>query len=308
MEFLIIILILIICLIWSIAFYAYKESILAKKKNKEDAFNLLKNRGTYDINGYDNIQYENLEITSKDGHKLKGYYINKYPKEDKVIILCHGYTANHYLTLQFIDMFLNEGFNVLQIDVRAHGDSEGKYPTYGVWEREDLDMWVDKIKSKVSKDAIIGIYGQSMGAATVLMYGGKYGEKIKFIIADCGYSNGKEILKYQFGKSKVPLAPIYPFLNLIFKIRCKFSMNDVSPIDDIKDCEVPTLFIHGTTDGTVPCCMSERMYEIKKGDKNELLIIKDAGHVVAYDKEKDTYEKAVHNFISKVLEEKHLNI
>ena len=281
--------------------YSYKKVILGKKKDKEEAFNVLKNRGSYDVNLYDSIEYENLEVVSKDGYKLKGYYINKFPNNKKVIILCHGYTANHYLTLQYIDIFLKDGFNILQIDVRAHGASDGEYPTYGILEREDLDIWVEKIKEKLGEDAIIGLCGQSMGAATVLMYGGRHEEKINFIIADCGYSNGKEILKYQFKKAKVPLTPIYPFLNMVFKIKCKFSMNDVSPIDDIKESEIPTLFIHGTADTTVPCFMSEEMYKVKKGEKDRLLIIEDAGHVVAYDKDKKKYEDIVHKFINSVL-------
>ena len=291
----------IILIYWYVVRFAFNQCINSHKKNKEESMNLLTKRGIYDIREYDFLEFENLEIESDDGCKLKGYYLDFFPESKKFIIISHGYTGNHYMSLQFLNIFKSEGFNVLLIDVRAHGDSGGSYPTYGILEQKDLDKWVDLMKVKVGDDITIGLHGQSMGAATVLMYGGKHHDKINFIIADCGYSNGKELLKYKFKMSKVPFAPFYPILNLVFKIKCKFSMNDVSPIDDIKNSEIPTLFIHGTKDITVPVWMSKEMYKAKKGNKNEIYIVEGANHVCSYDVNEEEYKKTVKNFIKNVL-------
>lgn len=297
--FFIIIMILILGIIFILQ-YAFRNSILRERKDETKAINVLKKRGIYDENIrsiLNKSNYEEIECTSNEGYKLNGYYYEKHKNGDKGIILVHGYTANHFIHAPFIEMFLNEGFNVLLIDVRSHGLSEGKYATYGIYEREDLAKWVKILKSKLRNDALIGLHGQSMGAATSLMYG-KYGNDIDFIIADCGYSNGKEILKYQIKeKAKVPFYPLYNLLNLEAKLRCKFDFNKVSPIDDIKDISIPIFFIHGTDDETVPFWMSEEMFKTRNREYDKFLAVKGASHMTCYDKNKEKYIKEVHEFL-----------
>lgn len=301
--FLLVLMFLIIILLFSINFIgkikkeAFHKVILDERKDKEKMINVLKERFLCDYREYENLEYEELEITSYDGFKLKGYYYNKHKDSNKVIIIHHGYTANHYVCLQFLDIFFEQKFNILLVDMRSHGNSEGMYITYGYKEQKDLDKWVDLIRNKIGENGIIGIHGQSMGGATVLMYGGNYSGKIDFVIADCAYSNGKEILKFQFKSADVPFFPIYNIVNRECIRKCGFDMNKISPIDDIKDNEIPVLFVHGTGDTVVPYTMSEEMFKVKKGNKNKLLIIPDAIHVGAYSKDKKAYIKAVKEFI-----------
>lgn len=277
---------------------AFKEVILDNRKDKMQMLKVLKERFLCDYDDYENLEYEEMEILSVDGFKLKGYYYNKFKESNKVMIIHHGYTANHYVCLQFLDIFFDEGFNVLLVDMRSHGESEGQYITYGHKEREDLNLWVDLIREKVGESGVIGLHGQSMGGATVLMYGGDYSEKIDFVIADCAYSSGKQILKYQFKQADVPFFPIYNLLNRACRSRCGFDMNKISPIDCIKDKDIPVLFVHGTGDKVVPVEMSEEMFKAKKGNKNKLVLIQDAIHVGAYSKDKKAYIEAVKEFIN----------
>lgn len=294
-----VIIIILLVLIFSVN-YAFKNIILGTKKTKEDAFDILTKRGVYDVKRFDNIDFEELEVISEEGYKLKGYYIDKKTNSKKVVIIVHGYTANHYIATQFSDMFLEEDFNVLLIDVRAHGESEGKYATYGFYEKKDLDLWVELMRDRLGKDAVIGLHGQSMGAATVLMYGGSY-DKANFIIADCPYSTGRGVVKYQFKEvAKVPFFPLYQFTNLKIRFLCKFSMDDISPRDKIKYKKVPVLFIHGTGDKLIPYTMSEEMFKCKVGDHNKLLLIDGADHVCAYAENKEKYISTVKEFLNEV--------
>ena len=295
--FLVIVVLLIMNFIGKIKKDAFKRVILDERKDKDKMIKILKERFSCDYSNYENLEYEELEITSYDGLKLKGYYYNKFKDSKKVMIIHHGYTANHYVCLQFLDMFFEEGFNVLLVDMRAHGESEGQYITYGYKEQKDLDLWVDLVREKIGDDGIIGLHGQSMGGATVLMYGGNYTEKIDFVIADCAYSNGKEILRYQFKQSDVPFFPMYNIIKRECRKKCGFDMDKISPIDAIKDKDIPVLFVHGTGDNVVPLTMSEEMFKVKKGNKNKLLIIPDAIHVGAYSKDKEAYVKAIREFI-----------
>lgn len=232
-------------LTYTISDFAFKNIVLSPRKSKIDAFDLLEKRGLYSNDNFNESLLEELEVLSYDRLKLKGYFARNNLISDKVILIIHGYTANHYMSLQFIDFYLNNGFNILLIDSRSHGNSEGKYVTYGIREREDIKLWIKTLKDKLGNNIKIGLHGQSMGASTSLMYGGKY-KDIDFIIADCPYSSGKDVLKHQFKSIvKIPHYPIYQLINTLFKIRCEFSMDSVNPSLDILNLNIPYYLFMG---------------------------------------------------------------
>ena len=280
--------------------YAFKNILMSTRKTEKQVLDILEKRNVYTVKEYSNIKFENLEILSEDNLKLKGYYINKFPESKKLMIMVHGYTANHIINLQYINMFLEKEFNILLIDERAHGNSEGVYPTYGIMESKDLHKWIEFMKGKLGDDIEIGLHGQSMGGATVLMYGGIYND-VKFIIADCAYSDAKELMDYRFRRIlKIFPKLIYYLARIRIKIQCKFDIEDASPINYIKDKEIPVLFIHGTNDMTVPHYMSEEMYKGKIGSHNKLFLVKNAEHMKAYPMDKLGYEKIVNDFLEDI--------
>lgn len=280
--------------------YAFKNILLSPRKDKQKAFEVLENRKVYDINKYEKLKIENLEIKSNDNLNLKGYYINNNSNSNKLVVLIHGYTGNHYMSLQFVDMYTRHDYNILLIDSRSHGKSEGKYPTYGIRESEDIHSWINYMEDKLNKELDIGLHGQSMGAATALMYGGKY-EDIAFIVADCPYTSGEDILKYQFKHIvKIPIFPLYNLVNKMISVKCKFKLKDATPLNYIKNKDIPTLFIHGKSDSVIPYTMSQQIYNSKIGNNNKLLIIDSADHVEAYMIDKINYEKGLTQFLKNV--------
>lgn len=282
--------------------YAEKEVLKSKRQTKDGMIKRLAEQFKVDYKEYEDLEVEKIEVTSEDGLKLKGYYYKQDDDSNKLMIIHHGYTANHYISLQYMKMFFDEGFNVLLIDMRSHGESEGDYASYGYYEVRDLDIWVETMKKKLSENIIIGLHGQSMGAATVLLYAGLFEDKINFVIEDCGYSDAKEEIKYQFKKSKAPASVLYPIVNYRIKRKYKFDLTDITPGKAIENSTVPTLFIHGTGDITVPYYMCEQMYENKKRGYKKIYLVKDAAHMDAYVTNKEEYEKEVKEFINIVLQ------
>lgn len=281
--------------------YAEKEVLRAKRQTKEGVILRLLNQFKTDYNEYKDLEVEALEILSDDGLKLRGYYYKNSDKADKLMIIHHGYTANHYIGIQYMKMFFEEGFNILLIDMRAHGESEGKYSSYGYNEVRDLDMWVEAMKQKLGDDLIIGLHGQSMGAATVLLYSGLFEEKIKFVIEDCGYSNAADVVKFKFDQTNVSTKIFYPLVSSRIKRKYKFDLKDISPIEAVSKSSVPTLFIHGTADTTVPYEMCNQMYESKTSGLKKIYLVEGAIHMDAYVTNKESYEKEVKDFIKLAL-------
>lgn len=280
---------------------AFKKAFTAHKKTEEEAYKYLEEKGVLDREIYNEINREEVYIKSKEGFKLKGYLLEKYKDSNKYMILVHGFTANNHVHMAFARFFINEGFNVLVVDERNHGDSEGKYPSYGYFEKEDIDRWIDFLyKRKKGKKLFLGLHGQSMGGATVLMCGSR-NSKVDFIIEDCGYSSAKKEILWEIAKV-LPISKniVYKLLRIKAKYMIGFDIEDVNPIKDILKTKKPIMFIHGNEDKLVPCEMALEMFGARNNRRDVLFIVEGADHMWAYPKKKKEYERKVHDFIENV--------
>lgn len=297
-----IIILLLAALVWlvlSIAInFGLKATLMSERKDAQKMLaELWTNFGT-DYRLYQKLPAEQVTILSEDQLALKGVYHDLYPDSKKVVIINHGYTANRYVGYQFTDVFFEEGYNVLLIDMRSHGESEGDIASYGHHESKDIGLWIQWIKNKIGEDAYIGLHGQSMGAATVMLYGGSHPDKVQFVVEDCGFTTAQEAIHFQFKRAKIPFWPLYDLIRLKTKRLYSFDLNTVSPLETITHSMVPTLFIHGTADKIVPVWMAEVLYKNKKGPKDQLYLVEGAGHMEAYATNKAKYKAVIKTFLN----------
>lgn len=291
-------LVLFLCIIYISVNYGLKVTLMYDRKDKQTMLEELLHNFKTDYRLYQHLPCEEVTIKSNDNLNLRGVYHNVYPNSKKVVIINHGYTANRYVCYQFTDMFFEEGYNVLLIDMRSHGDSDGKFASYGYNESNDIGCWVQWVQNKVGKDAYIGLHGQSMGAASVMIYGATHSDEIKFVIEDCGFTTAKEAIKSQFSQAKIPFWPLYDLIRIKAKFLYKFDLNKISPIDAITNSATPILFIHGINDKIVPSWMASRLYDSKHGEKNRLYLVDNADHMESYSTNKESYKYAVKDFLN----------
>lgn len=277
--------------------YGIKVTLMYDRKSKEQMIEELNNNFKTDYNNYTHLPSEEITIKSDDNLNLKGVYHNVHPNSNKVVLINHGYTANRYVGYQFTDVFFEEGYNVLLIDMRSHGESEGEFASYGYNESSDIGCWVRWIKKRVGKDAYIGLHGQSMGAASVMIYGGTHSNEVKFIIEDCGFTTARDAIKSQFASAKIPFWPLYNLIRIKAKMAYRFDLDSISPKEAIINSNIPILFIHGKEDNIVPTWMSSDLYNSKKGSKDRLYLVDRAGHMEAYSTNKSVYKNVVKDFL-----------
>ncbi len=251
----------------------------------------------FDYKWYEGLDKEKVKILSPFGYKLAGYFIPAEQKSDRTIIFCHGITASLISSIKYTKMFYKRGWNLLLYDNRRHGLSEGKMSTYGYYEKHDLKAVVDYVKERSQNSAIIGIHGESMGAATTLQYAGME-DGVSFYICDCPYSSLWEQLSLRFKEDyHLPKIPFLYITNLFIKIIARFWVRDVNPLADIKKINNPVLLIHGDADKYVPTEMSRQLYEAKK-DNKVLYIVPQATHARSLQMNPEEYEKRVFEFIA----------
>ena len=129
------------------------------------------------------------------------------------VVLLHGVKKNRTDVLRAALVLRRAGFNVLVFDGRAHGDSEGRYVTYGFYERRDVESAIEwLIKEKRIDGTRVGLAGESMGAAIALQVAA-HNASISAVWADSPFASLRRVTE-EFVKrvTRLPGAVLNPVL------------------------------------------------------------------------------------------------
>ena len=257
------------------------------------------------VDDMEQTPYEEVHILSADGLRLCGK-LYQMKKEAPLIIFFHGFHGTYaWDGYGFFKLCKNSGYNILMVDERAHGKSEGDVITFGIKERYDCKLWAEYAMKRFGKDMDIFLAGVSMGAASVMM-SSEVGlpENVRGLIADCGYSEPAAVIMETIKTMKLPVKPIYQFIKTGAHIFGHFDLESAAALRSVQKLNIPILFIHGTQDSVVPPAMGEALYESCKA-KKERLLVEGADHANSAMTDYETYEKVILQFLGESCHIKH---
>ena len=242
-------------------------------------------------------EHRDVEITSYDGLRLVGKYYEQ-EKGAPIEIMFHGYksTAERDLCGGMQRCF-RVGRNALIVEQRACGASEGHVITFGAKESRDCLDWVNFVIKNIDENAEIIITGISMGAATVMTAASmNLPKNVVGVLADCGFTSTKDIVKKVMEHRGLPANLLYPFARLGAILFGGFDPDKKSPLKSMKKCQLPIIFFHGDEDEYVPCYMSEENYNACTSEKKRLVVTKGAGHGLCFVIDMDGYFREIDEF------------
>ena len=145
------------------------------------------------------------------------------------------------------------------------------------------------------------VSGISMGGASVLLASSlELPENVKFLVNDCGYSDGYEEFKAAARFMKIPPILYAPAGWLLYKITEGIDIKKVRPVDEVKKARLPILTVHGEADTFVPFYMCKEIYEACSSEK-ELVTVPGATHGMSYLVDPKKCEDAYQRWIDKYL-------
>lgn len=164
----------------------------------------------------------------------------------KTILFFHGANGN-VSTYQYITKPLVEnGFQVVMIDMRGYGKSNGK-PTHLNIASDGQKMFDNLIARQDIKNTKIYIYGASLGSQIATHLAKENPTKISGLIVDGGMSSFTDIA--------IHFSPQYK------EIIEKALVSPYSAKEDVKALnDVPKLFIYSKLDSTVPFEQGQLIY------------------------------------------------
>lgn len=114
------------------------------------------------------LPYEDIAFTTSDGLTLRGWYIASQNRA--AVILLHEMASNRLATLDEAEMFARQGYGVLMMDIRTHGESDGTVLPFGGPEAEDVRAAAAYLRARTEVDpGRIGVMGFSLGAQVGLL-------------------------------------------------------------------------------------------------------------------------------------------
>ncbi len=240
-------------------------------------------------------------IVKDNGKRMHAWYLASPDSTGNTAVIVHGYKSNPIFMFQIGYLYNHDlHWNILLPDLTAHGQSDGNIIQMGWNDRHDVNRWIAVAHDIFHADTLL-VHGISMGAATTMCVSGDDQERdyVRGFVEDCGYTSVWDEfsgeLKNQFG---LPSFPLLDITNTVCKLQYGWSFKEASPLEMVKKCHKPMLFIHGDSDTYVPTAMVHRLYEAKTGSK-ALWLAKGSEHADAYRDHHEEYTMKVKDFISK---------
>jgi uncharacterized protein len=221
--------------------------------------------------------YETFTVKDTEGYSLEGWYLPAANAKGNVIVI-HGHNSNKGKCVAEIEEFIKLGYNVVAMDVRSHGNSQGNVCTIGYKETEVVLLANNYLKTKNNLPNTL--FGYSMGAAIIT----------KAMLDYPQLHVNKIILNYPFGSMQAGVKgflrniklPTFPFADLMLlwgSAERGFWAYSYEPTNYVKQLKVPVLLQIGEKDPRVTQSESEEIFKNIGSKQKKLVSYQGAGHV-----------------------------
>ena len=244
---------------------------------------------------------EEFDVRGPDGILLRGWKVRASKPNGDWILMFHGVGDNRMGVLEHATVLIRGGYNVVMMDARAHGASEGTMATYGWLERNDTCSIVDALEVTEHPRHIFAL-GESMGAGIALQ-SAAVEPRIAGVVAEAPFASLREASYDYAGLRRSPflgktlLAP--GTWTMIYRAEslAGFPADEVAPERAVAERAFPVLLICDENDVALPCRHTQRIYNAAHGPK-QMWIVPGAYHTAAISYQPEEFRRRVLSFFA----------
>jgi uncharacterized protein len=216
------------------------------------------------------VRAEDVRIVTADGSRLHGWFLPAVGNAKGTVLHLHGNAANVSNHLPLVSWLPARGYNVLMVDYRGFGRSEGKPSLDGVVDDAAAALVYLRTRPDVDATRLI-MFGQSIGGATALRLLARDARGVRLGVIDSAFASYRGIARDATAGG--PLAPIAALTVGVLP------GPDKDPITALKSIRVPLIFVHGARDTIIAAVNSEKLHAAASGSQH--WSVPDAMHIMA---------------------------
>lgn len=225
---------------------------------------------TYTSPAQQGVHAEDVSVVSADGSRLHGWFMPAVGAPKATVLHLHGNAANISNHLPLVSWLPARGYNVLMIDYRGFGRSEGKPSLDGIVDDAAAALTYLRTRNDVDAARLI-LLGQSIGGATALRLLARDAQGVRLAVIDSAFASYRGIARDATAGG--PLAAVAALTAGVLP------GPDKDPITALKSIRIPLIFVHGKRDSIIDPGNSERLHAAAPGSQH--WSVPDAMHIMA---------------------------
>jgi uncharacterized protein len=199
-------------------------------------------------------------VEGEGSERVHGWWIPAGNPHAPSVLYLHGTRWSISGNLFRIARWHRMGFNVLAIDYRGFGRSDGTLPSEAQAYADALAAW-DELKRREPAQSRRFVYGHSLGGAVGIELATRSPDMAGLVV-EASFTSIRDMAE----------TTRYGFLPVGLILTQRFDS-----ISKVPKLGVPVLYIHGAADRWVPASMSERLHAASPAPKR-LVLVEGGGH------------------------------
>jgi len=215
-----------------------------------------------------------------DGIILAGYYVYSSiaPVQGTLLIL-HGIGSCKEHSLLKALVAAENGYNAVIYDARAHGESEGRFCTFGAEESQDVSRILDILDQDYALASPYFIWGHSLGGAVGLLALADE-PRLKAGVIESSFTEldlvAVDYMNNMLGFGQKRFTD--RLLNRLGQI-ASIDFMAIKPIESARKIKVPVMIAHGENDERIKFEYGLELYNNLGSESKKFVAIPGAGHI-----------------------------
>lgn len=237
---------------------------------------------------------KDVSITS-EGLRLVGEYFDF--GGDKAAIILSGRAEALEYSYYFAKPYQEMGYNILVVDGRAHGLSEGKYGTAGIRERFDVQEWIAMLHSDYGISEVV-IHGICIGSAVAIYVAMEHNPYLKAIVLEGPFLSFYNVLKQRTKSAGHPTFPVVEEMVWLFHHWAKADIIKYRPIKCIRRIDTPMLMLSGKEDISSLPIYCDKIYNACGSRRKKLVWFEHGAHSHLRIANEEQYDRSIKDFLN----------
>lgn len=239
---------------------------------------------------------QDLHLHAADGLDIAATYWPGRRSDGPAVLLLHGNGASRGAEASTAAWLSEQGYAVMTIDFRGHGESANASHSFGLFEARDAAAAFAWLKQR-QRAAPVAVVGISLGGAAALLgQGGPL--PAQALVLQAVYPDIRHAIRNRLAAAgrATPVGWLEPLLSLQSRPRLGVWPDVLAPIARVRHIACPVLVIGGSDDRYTPPGETRALYDAVRGPK-QLWWAMGADHAAVSHEESRAYRATLLTFL-----------